>query len=330
MDEAKRATKAVTLTQHILLTKLQKFPNATGGFTTLLHAIEIASKFVSSKVRAAGLFRLQGEEGSINVQGENVKKLDVIANEAFITALTRSRQVSLMVSEENSDPVIVAKEMAGDYVAVFDPLDGSSNIDVNISIGTIFGIYQRTSGIEEERTVSDALRPGKELVAAGYTMYGSATMLVLTLSGGGVNGFTLDPSTGEFVLSHPLIKIPSSHPIYSVNEGNQKHWHDNVKDFVESIKESSYSLRYVGSMVADVHRTLIYGGIFMYPADKQSTSGKLRLLYEANPMALIVEQAGGLAIDGKKRILDIVPTAIHQRTGVIMGSKEEVEKFLLF
>ncbi len=266
------------------------------------------------------------------MQGELVKKLDVVANDAFITALTRSRTVSLIVSEENEQPIVVPD--GGDYVVAMDPLDGSSNIDVNISIGSIFAVYHRPKDTPEHAaaTAAEILRPGLELVAAGYTMYGSATQLVLTIKGGSVNGFTLDPSTGEFVLTHPKMQMPEKKAIYSINEGNTKHWFEPVQKYVSDLKTGpvSYSARYVGSMVADVHRTLIYGGIFLYPADKSSKQGKLRLLYEANPMALIMEAAGGLACDGNVRLLSIQPTEIHQRTGVVMGSKLEVEKFLTY
>jgi fructose-1,6-bisphosphatase I len=320
-----------TLTQFIL-SEQTKVSHARGQLTTLLNAFEVASKYVSSKVRAAGLFSLYGAEGSTNVQGELVKKLDVVANNAFITALTRSRTVSLIVSEENAEPIVVPG--GGDYVVAMDPLDGSSNIDVNISIGSIFAVYHRATDAAHgsPATVAEILRPGLELVAAGYTMYGSATQLVLTIRGGGVNGFTLDPSTGEFVLTHPKMSIPEKRAIYSINEGNTRHWFEPVQKYVQDLKtgDASYSARYVGSMVADVHRTLIYGGIFLYPADKSSKQGKLRLLYEANPMALIMEAAGGLASDGNARLLGIAPADIHQRTGVVMGSRLEVEKFLKY
>ena len=272
------------------------------------------------------MFNLYGVEGSTNVQGERVKKLDVIANEAFITALSRSTTVSVMVSEENEN-IICVKESQGDYICVFDPLDGSSNIDANVSIGSIYGIYRRDKDLTDEKAV---LKPGTELVAAGYTLYGSATVLVLGMQGEKPNGFTLDPSTGEFVLTHASVSMPESHPIYSINEGNTRSWDTHVKKYVQELKEGpkSYSLRYVGSMVADVHRTLTYGGIFLYPEDSKSGAGKLRLLYEANPLALLIEGAGGKAITGRgNRILEIVPTSPHQRTGVVLGSKGEVEKY---
>lgn len=320
----------ITLT-HFILQEGRKHPESTGQLSILLHALEISSKYVSSKVRAAGLFRLYGAEGSQNVQGETVKKLDVIANESFITSLKRSGTVSLMVSEENESAIEV-EDANGHYLVAFDPLDGSSNIDANVSIGTIFGIYKKeTTG---KATKEDILQPGHKMVAAGYTMYGSATVMVLT-TGTGVNGFTLDPSSGEFVLTHPNIKMPSKKKIYSINEGYSKFWHDPVKKYIEKIKypenpKEVYSQRYVGSMVADVHRTVLYGGIFMYPNDKRSSEGKLRLLYEANPMAMIIEQAGGKAITDTTRILDIVPKNIHQRVPVFLGSKENIEELETF
>jgi len=273
------------------------------------------------------LFHLLGAEGSTNATGDIVKKLDVIANEAFITSLKRSQTVCLMVSEEN-ETVVRVEDQSGHYCAVFDPLDGSSNIDANVSIGTIFGIYKKTS--EGPATEADVLQPGSKLIAAGYTMYGSATLLVLT-TGSGVNMFTYDPASGEFVLSHANVRTPKRKNIYSINEGYSKFWFDPLKKYVEKIKNPTndkeiYSQRYVGSMVADVHRTILYGGIFMYPSDSRTKDGKLRLLYEANPMAFIVEQAGGKASTGVSRILDIQPDSIHQRCPVFLGSLENVEE----
>jgi len=309
----------LTLTQFILQEK-QKFPHASGELSILLHAIEIACKYISSKVRAAGLFNLYGLEGSTNVQGEEVKKLDVISNEAFISALTRSNVVSVLVSEENTNAIFV-KGSPGHYLCAFDPLDGSSNIDANVSIGSIFSIFRKPQ--DEPATLNHILQPGSKLVAAGYCMYGSATMMVLT-TGNGVNAFTLDPSSGEFVLTHNNIKTPERKNIYSINEGYSKYWHDPITKYITKIKDPEnskaiYSARYIGSMVADVHRTILYGGIFLYPSDKRSSEGKLRLLYEANPMAMIIEQAGGKAITEKGRILDMQPTDIHQRVPVFFG-----------
>jgi len=331
MDESKAEIQNnITLT-HFILEEESKYPESTGQLSILLHSIEIASKYISSKVRAAGLFRLLGAEGSTNATGDIVKKLDVIANEAFITCLKRSLTVSIMVSEEN-EQVVTIDDPSSHYCAVFDPLDGSSNIDANVSIGTIFGIYKKQStGCATEK---DVLQPGRNLVVAGYTMYGSATLLVLT-TGDGVNMFTFDPSSGEFVLSHANVKTPPKKNIYSVNEGYSKFWHEPLKKYIQHIKNPQtdkdiYSQRYVGSMVADVHRTILYGGIFMYPADTRTKDGKLRLLYEANPMAMIVEQAGGKASTGTSRILDIQPDHIHQKCPVFLGSVKNVEELESF
>jgi fructose-1,6-bisphosphatase I len=331
MAEYVKAGNPITLT-HFILNSQQKHPEATGDFTIILHAFEIASKYVSSKVRAAGLLDLYGMEGSINATGDQVKKLDIIANDAFKTSLARCKKVSVMASEEDPEAIFV-QDCNGHYVAVFDPLDGSTNIDVNISIGTIFGIYRRPDP-SQPPSQNDVLVQGKTLVAAGYSLYGSATTMFFT-TGFGVHGFILDPSSGEFVLTHPDVKIKPKHPIYSVNEGNSIYWDAPTKKYIDSLKnppagKKPYSLRYVGSMVADVHRTLIYGGIFMYPGDKNSPSGKLRLLYEANPMAMVIEQAGGKATTGTQRILDIQPAEIHQRVPVFLGSKQDVEELEKF
>jgi fructose-1,6-bisphosphatase I len=320
----------LTLT-HFIMNSQQNHPEATGDFTIILHAFEIASKYVSSKVRAAGILNLYGVDGGSNASGDQQKKLDVLANEAFKTSITRCKKVSSFVSEEDPEAVIIT-DSKGLYVAAFDPLDGSSNIDVNVSIGTIFGIFKRPDP-SKPPSAQDCLQPGKNLVAAGYTLYGPATSIVFT-TGQGVHGFTLDPSAGEFVLTHPNIKIKPRHSIYSVNEGNAMYWYEPTKKYVESVKYPKtgkpYSQRYVGSMVADVHRTLIYGGIFMYPADSQSKDGKLRLLYEAAPMAMILEEAGGAATTGTQRILEIVPTDIHQRVPTYLGGKDNIADLLSF
>jgi len=288
-------------------------------------SVVLACKTISQAVRKAGIAGLYGLEGSVNATGDSVKKLDLLSNSVFINALKYSRELSVLVSEEEEGPLIIEESLAGKYCVVTDPLDGSSNIDCNVSTGTIFGVYKRTDG--GRASIADVLRPGNELVAAGYCMYGSSTQLVLT-TGAGVNGFTLDPSIGEFILTHPNITIPAKpKTVYSVNEGNTKYWHDPVRRFVEEKKAHEpkpYSLRYVGSMVSDVHRTLLYGGIFMYPADKKSKSGKLRLLYEGNPMAMICEQAGGAASTGYGRVLDVIPKTIHERTPIFLGCKRDV------
>eukprot|EP01100_Stratorugosa_tubuloviscum_P000071 TRINITY_DN1015_c4_g1_i1.p1 TRINITY_DN1015_c4_g1~~TRINITY_DN1015_c4_g1_i1.p1 ORF type:complete len:332 (-),score=151.23 TRINITY_DN1015_c4_g1_i1:168-1163(-) len=324
------ADSAITLT-HFILSDQQAHPSASGDFSILLHSVEIASKYISSKVRCAGMLNLYGIHGSVNESGDKVQKLDVIANDAFITSLKRSRKTCCLASEEDPEPIIF-EDSTGHYAVAFDPLDGSSNIDVNISIGSIFAIY-RKKDLSKKASIEDILQPGSQLVAAGYTLYGSATQLVYT-TGNGVHGFTLDPSTGEFVLTHPNMRVKPKHPIYSINEGNALYWDQPTTEYIQSIKfpktGKPYSLRYVGSMVADVHRTLIYGGIFMYPGDKNAKDGKLRLLYEANPMAMIMEQAGGKASTGTQRILDIIPRDVHQRVPVFVGSSQcidEVEAF---
>jgi len=320
----------LTLTHFILSTTRNHFPEATGEFAILMNAIESASKFISSKVRAAGIMNLQGEEGSVNVQGETVKKLDVLSNDAMVEFLRRSTVVSLMVSEENELEITVPEYPKAKYCVAFDPLDGSSNIDVNITIGTIFTIFQKKGAADEPATVQDILQSGREVIASGYVMYGSATVLVLASQGiEGVNGFTLDPSTGEFVLTQQNIQTKDFHKIYSVNQGNWKFFNDATKKYIEScqLPESGnpFSLRYIGSMIGDVHRTLLYGGIFMYPGDSRAPKGKLRLLYEVMPMAFIVHKAGGSSTDGTKCLLDVVPESIHERCPCFLGSKKNIE-----
>jgi fructose-1,6-bisphosphatase I len=321
----------ITMTQFVLQNQ-QLHPEAKGNLSILLHSIEIAVKYISAQVGAAGILNLYGAEGSTNVQGEVVKKLDVVANEAFITALTRSNKVCVMVSEENEDPIIVSGEHGGSYAVVFDPLDGSSNIDANVTIGTIFGIYARENHAGCV-TVDETLKPGRRLVAAGYALYGTATILMLGLPMG-VYGFSLDRTLGEFVLTHNDVRIKPKGNIYSINEGNAKFWDEATRRYVDSMKNpaagSPYSMRYVGSMAADVHRTLLYGGVFMYPADARAKEGKLRLLYEANPMAYLVERAGGKAVAGAEPILDIVPRSFHQRVPVILGSSDDIDRYLAF
>lgn len=292
-----------------------------------MSSIQLACKSISTAVRKAGILGMYGLAGSVNVQGEEVKKLDILSHDNFVSALKYSTKVSVMVSEETDD-LIVVEGSSGKYCAVFDPLDGSSNVDANISTGTIFGIYKRSS---EAPSVSDVLQPGTELVAAGYCMYGSATQMVLTF-GDGVHVFTHDPSVGEFLLTTKSVKIPDTpKTIYSCNEGNYSLWHAPVQRFVEKVKFAEpkpYTARYVGSMVSDVHRTILYGGIFMYPNDKKTVNGKLRLLYEANPMSMIVEQAGGKSTTGTMRVLDIQPTSIHQRVPIFLGCKRDVDMLL--
>eukprot|EP00940_MAST-03C_sp_MAST-3C-sp2_P000167 g167.t1 len=298
------------------------------GLVTLMVSIQLACKTIALAVRKAGIAGLYGLEGSVNVSGDSVKKLDILSNDVFKNAVKYSRHLCVLVSEEEDKPIVIEDPLSGKYCVCTDPLDGSSNIDCNVSTGTIFGIYEKIPSTKHG--IKDVLRCGKELIAAGYCMYGSSTQLVLTTKGKGVNCFTLDPSIGEFILTHKNMTIPAKpKTIYSINEGNSKYWDAETKAFVSYVKglEKPYSLRYVGSMVSDVHRTLLYGGIFMCPADNKSTKGKLRVLYEANPMALICENAGGMAIaNGGRRILDLVPSDIHCRTGIFLGCTRDVSK----
>ncbi|BDQ02945.1 class 1 fructose-bisphosphatase [Ignavibacterium sp.] len=325
-----------TLARHIYEEE-RKYPEATGELSDLLHDLSLAAKVISLEVNKAGLVDILGFTGSSNVHGEEVKKLDVYAHDMLIKAMDHGGHLCVMASEEDEDIIHIPPEFyIGKYVLLFDPLDGSSNIDVNVSIGTIFSIYRRISEGNGPGTLEDCLQPGFKQVAAGYIIYGSSTIFVYT-AGNGVHGFTLDPSFGEFILSHPNIKTPKKGKIYSINEGNYLYWHPGLKKYIKWLQEEDkstgrpYSSRYIGSMVADIHRNLLYGGIFMYPADIRNPNGKLRLMYECNPMAFIVEQAGGRASDGKKRILEIQPEKLHQRVPIFIGSEEDVlmvEKFL--
>jgi fructose-1,6-bisphosphatase I len=325
-------TKMTTLNEFIL-ERQQDFPFATGELTAILQDITIASKIVNRDVNRAGLVDILGSQGNENVQGEQQQKLDVMADEAFVKAFKNGGMVCGIASEEHEDFIAFDTERAknGKYVVLFDPLDGSSNIDVNVSIGTIFSIYRRKSPVGTLATMDDMLQKGSDQVAAGYVIFGSSTMLVYT-TGRGVNGFTLDPSIGEFCLSHPTIQTPDTGRIYAINEGNLNRCDPGLKDYVEYCREDDkstgrpYSGRYIGSLVADVHRNLLKGGIYVYPTTTSHPKGRLRLLYECNPLAFIVEQAGGIATDGKNRILDIQPTELHQRCGYYVGSKQMVEK----
>ncbi|KJE92735.1 fructose-1-6-bisphosphatase [Capsaspora owczarzaki ATCC 30864] len=320
-------TNLITLTRHMIHEQKQH-PNAKGDFTLVLASIQLGCKFVTSLVRRAGIAKLNGTAGTAdtNASGETQKKLDVLADEIFINALASSGKVAVMVSEEQ-EKAIVYEDGRGPYIVVFDPLDGSSNIDAGVSIGTIFGVYQLHDG--EKPSEEAALRPGRELVCGGYCMYGSSTNLVLSF-GNGVHGYTLDPTLGEFVLTHENIRIPSRGKIYSINEGNSIYWEKQTSQWVNGVKnpekgKSPYSLRYIGSMVADIHRTLLYGGVFLYPGDSKSPKGKLRVLYEVFPMSFLIEAAGGRASNGKHSALDIVPKSIHERSPVFLGSKEDIE-----
>lgn len=326
-------SKVVTLNEFIL-DRQAEFPFASGELSRLLSDIAVAAKIVSRDVRKAGLVdHILGAHGNTNVQGEEQQKLDVVADEQFIKAFENGGEVCGIASEENDDYVAFTSEAAkkGKYVVLFDPLDGSSNIDVNVSIGTIFSIFRRTSDLGSEATLEDMLQAGDKQIAAGYVLYGSSTMLVYT-TGCGVNGFTLDPSIGEFCLSHPNMKMPETGRIYAMNEGNIDICNPGIKDYVkycqsfDNDKGAPYSGRYIGSLVADFHRNMIKGGIYIYPGTTTSPEGKLRLLYECNPLAFIAEQAGGLATTGFDRILTIKPERLHQRVPFFVGSKKMVEK----
>lgn len=320
-----------TLGQFII-EKQADFSYAKGELSRLLRDIGIASKIVNREVNKAGLVDILGDAGTTNIQGEEQKKLDMYANEQFISALTSGGECCIVATEEEDEFVPIDSPVSKNakYIVCIDPLDGSSNIDVNVAVGTIFSIYRRKS-VDGAATLADVLQEGIDQVAAGYVIYGSSTMLVYT-TGKGVNGFTLDPSIGEFCLSHPNMRIPEDGIIYSINEGNYVHFPEGVKKYlkyaqVEDLATNRpYTSRYIGSMVADIHRNLIKGGIYMYPTTAASPKGKLRLLYECNPMAFIIEQAGGIASDGLNRILNIKPIELHERTSIFIGSPKMVAK----
>ncbi len=326
----------VTTLHEFIMDRQADFPFASGELSRLLSDISIAAKIVTRDVRRAGLIDdILGAQGEVNIQGEEQQKLDVIADQQFIKVFETGGEVCGVASEENDDFLAFDTPFSnkGKYVVLFDPLDGSSNIDVNVSIGTIFSIFRRKSHIGTPATLEDMLQKGSDQIAAGYVLYGSSTMLVYT-TGRGVNGFTLDPSIGEFCLSHPNMKMPETGRIYSMNEGNLDRCHPGFTDYVSYCREDDkstgrpYSGRYIGSLVADFHRNLIKGGIYIYPGTNNSPEGKLRLLYECNPLAFIAEQAGGLATDGDRDIMNIEPERLHQRAPFIVGSKKMVEKAL--
>jgi fructose-1,6-bisphosphatase I len=323
----------VTIQQHIQEEQRRYSPSASGEFSWLLSGITLATKIVAAQVRRAGLGDVLGSTGQRNVQGETVQKLDVLANEALLYCLGSRGNVAVMASEENEEPVVVPRDReCGKYVVVFDPLDGSSNIDVNVSVGTIFSILRREPDPSASREpLLDVLQPGRRQLAAGYVVYGSSTMLVYT-TGNGVFGFTLDPSIGAYLLSHERIRMPEQGSTYSVNEANADSFPETYQRYLAQLRSGTtgrtYSSRYIGSLVADFHRTLLKGGVFLYPPTEQHPHGKLRLLYEANPIALLAEQAGGRAIDGRANILDLSPASLHQRTPLIVGSRAEVDLFL--
>ncbi|HLX91688.1 MAG TPA: class 1 fructose-bisphosphatase [Puia sp.] len=328
--------KVLTLDE-FTIQQLRSFPHATGELSNLLRDIGLAAKRVNVEVNKAGLVDILGDAGAVNVQGEDVKKLDIFANSQLVGVLSHGISCAGIGSEELKEIVVFDDEVSNQskYICLFDPLDGSGNIDVNVSIGTIFGVYRRVSPKGQPCTKKDFLQPGINQVAAGYIIYGSSTMMVYATRRG-VNGFTLDPSIGEFTLSHVNIKCPAEGRIYSVNHGNFFQYSDGVKKYIDACQKKTkasggpYTQRYIGSMVADVHRNLIKGGIFMYPATLERPNGKLRLLYECNPFAFIAEVAGGKATDGNRRILDIEPTELHQRTPFFIGSSSMMDDLQLY
>ncbi|MBN1179485.1 MAG: class 1 fructose-bisphosphatase [Anaerolineae bacterium] len=321
----------VTTIERFILDQQRTYPQATGVFTNLLYDIALAAKIIARETTHAGLVDILGKVGQMNVQGEEQMKLDVFANQVMVRANSYTGRLAVMASEEMEDIVCVPEESQGPYVLVFDPLDGSSNIDVNVSIGTIFGIYRRVTQ-EGPGEMVDCLQPGRNLLAAGYIIYGSSTMMVYS-TGNGVHGFTLEPSLGEFLLSHPSIHVPDPPKYYSANQSYERYWSEGVVRFTRWLQGidgeepcPTLSGRYIGSLVADFHRNLLKGGIFYYPADQRSNSGKMRLLYEAAPLTFLAEQAGGLGSDGRQSILDIVPSSLHQRTPLFIGNRNLVEK----
>ena len=321
----------ITTVQQHILQQQQEISEASGRFSWLLSGITLATKMVEAKIRTAGLGDVLGAFGQTNVQGEQQQKLDVYANQALLHCLGLRDSVAALVSEEDEEPVTFNRSVeTGRYIIVFDPLDGSSNIDVNVNVGTIFSVLRRLPSDTTDLQPS-ILQHGYTQVAAGYVVYGPSTVLVYT-TGHGVHGFTLDPTIGAFVLTNENMKMPEQGSYYSVNEANAATWPDEYREYVGKLRSGGlgrqYSSRYIGSLVADFHRTLLKGGVFLYPPTKDQPGGKLRLLYEANPLAFIAEQAGGMASNGQKRILDIKPDGIHQRTPFIVGSKREMESLL--
>ena len=322
----------ITLQQHIL-ERQQAHPTATGEFSWLLSGITLATKIIQANVQRAGLLDVLGTTGTTNVQGETVQKLDVLANETILSCLGYRGNVGLMASEEDDEPHIIKEfDDGAKYIVLFDPLDGSSNIDVNVSIGTIFSILQRRKDVDANDVMAHILQPGYRQLAAGYVVYGSSTVLAYT-TGAGVHMFTLEPSIGAYVLSREDVKMPAAGKTYSINEAYRRQFPEGIQaylDWTKTEEAGGYSLRYIGSLVADFHRTLLRGGVFLYPPTTKAPGGKLRLLYEANPLAFIAEQAGGAATDGATRILDKIPTALHERTSLVIGSKAEVDRVASF
>jgi fructose-1,6-bisphosphatase I len=327
-----KPTSLITVQQHIMEEQRRYHPHASGEFSWLLSGITLATKMIAAQVRRAGLLDVLGSAERTNVQGETVQKLDVLANHALLHCLGNRGDVAIMASEENEEPIVVPRDRRhGKHVVIFDPLDGSSNIDVNVSVGTIFSILRREPDPDGTRDpMTDVLQSGHRQVAAGYVVYGSSTMLVYT-TGNGVFGFTLDPSVGAYIISHERITMPPRGSIYSVNEANADSFPEPYRQFLARLRSGAtgrtYSSRYIGSLVADFHRTLLKGGVFLYPPTAKFPDGKLRLLYEANPIAFLAEQAGGVATDGNARVLDISPTGLHQRTPLVVGSREEMDQW---
>ncbi len=324
-------SKIRTVQQHIH-DEERLYPGATGDFSALLNSLIVAAKIISREVNKAGLMMILGETGNVNVHGETVMKLDEFAQQTIVRAMGHGGHLCVMASEESEGIIPIPDGgKRGKYVMMFDPLDGSSNIDVNASIGTIFSIHRKITSYGDDGALEDCLQKGSQQVAAGYFIYGSSTMMVYT-TGHGVHGFTLDPSLGEFLLSHEHIMTPQRGKIYSINEGNSTKWDAGTKRYIDFVKEDCaerghpYSLRYIGSLVSDFHRNLLKGGIFLYPGPK----GKLRLLYEAAPLAMVVEQAGGAASTGIERIMDVAPTSLHQKVALIIGSRQDVEEYNRF
>lgn len=341
VGEEKIRTEIITLSRFITEEQV-KHKEATGDFTLLCQALQFSFKSIAYYIRRATLINLTGLAGSSNTTGDDQKKLDVISNDLFIAAMKGSGKCRALVSEEEENVIYFDEHPDAKYFVACDPIDGSSNLDAGVSVGTIFAISRLSDEVVKSGKrpeTKDLLAPGTELVAAGFTMYGASAQLVITMKGGSVNGFTLDNALGEFILTHPDMKMPRKRAIYSVNEGNSLYWEDKTVNFFNSLKfppktadgkdGKPYSSRYIGSMVADAYRTLLYGGLFAYPADKKSPKGKLRILYECAPMALVMEQAGGQAVDSNmKRLLEVVPQSIHDRSGIYMGSYDEMEKVI--
>ncbi|KAA8648711.1 hypothetical protein EYZ11_009701 [Aspergillus tanneri] len=329
-------TDIVTLTR-FLTEEQAKVAEATGDFTLLCHALQFAFKSIAYYIRRASLINLTGLAGSSNTTGDDQKKLDVIGNDIFISAMKGSGKCRILISEEEEEVIVFDEHPNARYAVVCDPIDGSSNLDAGVSVGTIFGIFKLPDSIlgpGKTVTAKDVLRPGTEMVASGFTMYGASAQLVITMRNGSVNGFTMENSLGEFILTHPNMQLPAKRAIYSVNEGNSMYWEEWTSEVFHSLKfpgegKKPYSSRYIGSMVADAYRTLLYGGLFAYPADSKSPKGKLRILYECAPMAMIFENAGGLAVNSRvERLLEVVPEYIHDRSGVFLGSKDEVQRVI--